>query len=223
MTRFGVAARLASALCSGVLVTVCSSVLGSGCLPADDCHVGAVRCDRGELERCTGHPSGIFGPPDDPQVVHGSGPTWDNDSFCGAGRCITPADGDAFCALDDGALAACSGASVACDGTALVDCHEGFVIEREVCLACSAAPACAGTAGLFDPECCQGGPLADCTSDASCSPNLRCNLARATPRCELPCTCPEGAACDACAEAHARAPGDGASVMYTCSSGFCTE
>jgi hypothetical protein len=183
-----------------------------------------VRCDRDELERCTGHPGGIVGPPDDPQVVHGSGPSWENDSYCGFGRCITPGDGNAaFCALEPAPVAACAGGSAACDGTALVYCEDGYAVEREVCRACSAAPECVGVQGLFDPRCCQGGPLSDCTSDASCASILQCNLSLATPKCELPCTCPEGAACDACAEGHARAPGDGATVMYTCSNGFCIE
>jgi hypothetical protein len=206
--------------CCVVVTLVCAGVLGTGCLPADDCHVGAVRCQGDELQRCTAHPAGVFGPPDDPTYVHGSAPTWDKEADCGMGLCIRPANGtDAFCALEAAPLDACAGVDAACEGSALVYCNDGYPVEHEVCLACSAGPECLGVEGMLDPRCCQGGPLADCTSDAACAPSLRCNGGR----CELPCACAEGAACDACAAGHAVAPDGGVTVMHTCSNGFCVE
>jgi hypothetical protein len=183
----------------------------TGCLPGPDCTIGETRCDGGVLEQCAAHPSAVYGPIDDPQYVHGSGPDWENVADCGAGKCVAPgaADTTAFCALDVSPFAPCGTDDYACDGTTLVTCNAGYAIERKQCSACDAVH---GT--------CDEGTGDACTAAAGCGEQLRCN-ADPFPTCELPCACPDGAACDACAQSWTQAPDGGPALQWTCQAGLC--
>lgn len=193
-------------------VLVWTALLGvqflTGCAVEPDCTIGVTRCEGGVLEQCTAHPGAVFGPIDDPSYVHGSGPNWENVADCGADRCITPGSGAAFCALDAAPSAACTGQDHACDGQTLVTCQAGYAIERKLCSTCDAR----------DGTCAQG-TGAGC-ADATCGGPLQCDAA-AYPTCELPCTCPDGAECDACGASWAAAPDGGASLHWTCQAGLC--
>jgi hypothetical protein len=196
---------------SAAIVAVWTFVLGlTGCLPGPACEKGTTRCEGGQLERCAAHPGGIYGPLESPHHVSGSGPDWENVAACGADRCIESATGSAFCALDDAPSADCAGGSdYACAGTTLVSCNEGYAIERKLCGA-----SCDATFGT-----CKAG-TGDACSAGTCGGELQCN-ADPFRTCELPCECPEGAACAACDASWAQAPDGGASLHWTCASGLC--
>ena len=185
------------------------SILG-GCLEPD-CVRDETRCEGGVLQRCNSH-GGVYGPIDHPSHVEHSGPAWETVADCGANLCVVPASGKALCALDAQPSPACATAFLkinACDGTTAVTCREGYAIERRACSSC-------------DPKygTCADGVGQSCTNGA-CGGELVCNDAP-SPSCEMSCTCPEGAACDAqCDASWSQAPDGGGSLEWTCQRGLC--
>jgi hypothetical protein len=177
----------------------------SGCLQ-DDCHVGARRCIGDELQSCEAGGGGLLGPIDDPKYVEHSGPSWQKDAECGAGRCIS--SDKSFCALAATRDPGCGTAGYACDGNTLVECEDGYPTSRTACLACDATKGtCTGS--LFDA----------CATAADCASGMTCT----DQGCELPCGCPDAASCAVCdavfAESHD--PDNGVWRASTCRAGFC--
>jgi hypothetical protein len=184
------------------------------CSLEDPCSVGKRRCDADTLQICTGHPGGVSGGGiGDTHYTKGSGPTWDTAAACGTGLCIDSDAGTAFCALDS---ATCS-APLSCSGTSVEQCNAGHVVERTACAACLL------DGGLCDPfldsTCCPGHQGDSCQSGSDCGAGMGCTNGR----CELPCTCAEGARCTSCDVLWNRNayPDDGAPSKWICTSGLC--
>jgi len=212
-------------LLSRVPAVVCAAVLlcvgWTGCaLPEDECAIGESRCVGEVVQSCKAHRGGIDSNSNKPGVgYHGSSPnTWEYLATCrSADVCKTgpnpyhPELNDALCVLESTAADACAGGSKpACEGTTSVTCESGYAVERQLCASC---------AGLR----CTGGLHAGCSASTDCAVGLECQFDGAdTGNCEKSCSCPDGAACDACRPVEDHADADYL-FQWVCRSGVCFE
>jgi hypothetical protein len=196
-----------------------------GCnLDAATCTAGERRCNGGQIEECTTHPSGTDVSADPPSASHhkSSPSTWEAQGSCGsADRCQTDTrvdeygqtKADAFCSIEATRDPQCNGgSSYACGGTSpsstLVTCREGFAIERQTCSTCD-------TEGD-----CNGGNFVSCKVDGDCAAGLTC----VGNTCEMPCTCAEGADCASCnvLDETTNGPTQGAPFTWVCGATYCS-
>jgi len=179
----------------------------SGCLE-DDCRVDTWRCAGDELQSCVAHGGGLYGPIDDPSYTHSSGPSWEDNTACGANLCISATD-RSFCALAPTRDPVCGSSGFACDGNTLVECRDGYAMTREACLVCDVTK---GTGA------CSGATFGACATAADCAPGMMCTKYNG---CEMPCACPDGTSCDTCTTAFeaSRDPSNG--IANSCHGGFC--
>lgn len=208
-----------------LVIVVSVSLLGAACaLPTSSdsspCKADTWRCDGTKLQHCGTHSGGLTGGVESPTYQKGSPNSWSDVADCGQDRCISPADHDAFCALDR-PTTACSAepTGYACDGSTLVQCVEGYPVSHKLCKACDPSGNCyIGASG--DSTCCVGGAEHACKGDSDCASGLRCDGST----CKMPCDCPEGARCSACDVLYLAStlPTSGAPFTWTCRTGFCS-
>jgi hypothetical protein len=204
----------------GVVVALCD------CSGNTSCEIGNARCDGAELQTCVGHPGGPTGGGlGDVSYQKGSSPSWMKEAECGQGLCISSGQ-DAFCALDPAPLSACpaTASGPACDGTTLLNCTDGYPVQRKLCKTCDVTKgvgnACyVSASGASD--CCPGGVESPCQADPDCANGLRCIESR----CAMPCDCEEGQPCPACDALYEDSTNLAVSVIpvWRCHSQLCLQ
>ncbi|HEY2509904.1 MAG TPA: hypothetical protein VGI39_03580 [Polyangiaceae bacterium] len=212
-------ARLIPRVHTALWTVVLVAVVWTGCaLPADECAAEDSRCVGAIVQVCKTHPAGYAA---DFHHYDRSPNTWESLVTCpSADLCKTTpwvsSSGthvhDAFCSLAPTPDANCSGQTkTVCEATTALDCTQGFPTASHACASC-------------DQGKCTGALWDGCNDASGCAAGMICRFDGAPIGfCEMPCTCPEGATCDACNAAVHDTAGSTAAYRWVCSAGLCSQ